>query len=171
MVDRLYADINWSKSSLVWYSDFHLATGFTSARTAGFWMYFMKALHHCLPVAVYKRVYNRCYPSVTCLFCGDVEVSDHVFFCSSDAAGHAHLVDVHASIWELCLGLSQSFSCVLQLLSTHFFNVIVGTALYKGFVFCEWYYESVFIFKDPKVAVQNIVAFVHDFCLAFRNDI
>ncbi|KAG9296511.1 hypothetical protein G9A89_015103 [Geosiphon pyriformis] len=123
----------------------------------------MKALHHHFPVAVCKHVYNRYYPSVTCLFCGDVEISDHVFFCFSDAADYAHLVDVHASIWESHSGLSQSFSCVLQLLSIHFSDVIVDTALCKNFVFCEWYHESVSIFKNPKVAAQNIVAFVYDF--------
>ncbi|KAG9292755.1 hypothetical protein G9A89_001285 [Geosiphon pyriformis] len=148
VVDKLFANIDWSKSSLVWHLDFHLATGFTNAQTAGFQTYFMKALYHRLPVAVYKRVYNRCYPSVMCLFCGDVEISDHVFSCLSDAVGHAHLADVHFS------------SCVLQLLFTHFSDVIVGTALCKGFVFCKWYHESVSIFKNPKVAAQNIVAFV-----------
>ncbi|KAG9288688.1 hypothetical protein G9A89_004307 [Geosiphon pyriformis] len=171
VVNRLCTDIDWSKSSSVWHPDFHLATGFTSAQTAGFWMYFMKALYYRLPVAVHKCVYNKCYSSVACLFCEDVKVSDHVFSCPSDAAGRAHLVDVHTSIWKLHSGLSQFFSCVLQLLSTHFSDVIVSTALCKGFVFCEWYHESVSIFKDSKVAAQNIVAFVHDFCLAFQDDI
>ncbi|KAG9293319.1 hypothetical protein G9A89_007565 [Geosiphon pyriformis] len=36
LVDSLYADVDWSKSSLVWYLDFYLAAGFTSAWTAGF---------------------------------------------------------------------------------------------------------------------------------------
>ncbi|KAG9298216.1 hypothetical protein G9A89_002704 [Geosiphon pyriformis] len=73
LVDSLYADVDWSRFFL----------------TAGFQMYFMKTLHHCLLVAVYKCLYNRSYPSVICLFCGDVEVSDHVFSCPFDAAGHA----------------------------------------------------------------------------------
>ncbi|KAG9305543.1 hypothetical protein G9A89_003606 [Geosiphon pyriformis] len=171
VMDRLHANINWSRSSLVWHLDFYLATDFISAQTAGFWMYFMKALHYHLLMAVHKCVYNRCYPSVICLFCGDVEVSDHVFSCLSDAAGRVYLADVHAFIWELCLSLSRFSSCVLQLLSTHFFDVIVSTALYKGFVFCKWYCESVFIFKDSKVAAQNIVAFVCDFSFMEKNEL
>ncbi|KAG9297051.1 hypothetical protein G9A89_000430 [Geosiphon pyriformis] len=48
----LHADIDWLRSSLVWHLDFHMATGFTSVRMAGFRTYFMKVLHHHHPVAV-----------------------------------------------------------------------------------------------------------------------
>ncbi|KAG9285361.1 hypothetical protein G9A89_010836 [Geosiphon pyriformis] len=118
----LHADIDWSRSLLVWHPDFYLAAGFTSTCTAGFCSYFIKTLHHHLPVV--------CYPSVVYLFCGNVEVSDHVFSCSFDAAGHAHLIEAYAS-----------------------------------------YHESVSVFKNSKVAAQNITFFVHKFCLAFQNDI
>ncbi|KAG9288552.1 hypothetical protein G9A89_006048 [Geosiphon pyriformis] len=97
LVNSLCADVNWSKSSL--------------------------ALHHCLLVAVHKHLYNKSYPSVICLFCGDVKVSDHVFSCPFDAAGCAWLVEVYVSTWEACSGLSRSFSCVSQLLSTWYSSV------------------------------------------------
>ncbi|KAG9287364.1 hypothetical protein G9A89_023736 [Geosiphon pyriformis] len=51
VADSLRADINWFKSSLVWHTDFHLASSFTSIRMASCHTYFMKALHHRLPVA------------------------------------------------------------------------------------------------------------------------
>ncbi|KAG9304767.1 hypothetical protein G9A89_016797 [Geosiphon pyriformis] len=148
--DCLHADIDWLRSSLVWHLDSHMATGFTSIQMAGFHTYFMKALHHCLLVAVG-------YPSVVCLFCGEVEVLDHVFSCSSDTDSHANLLDTYAAVWEL--------------LSTCISDVTVSTALCKDFVFSNWYCKSVFVYKDSKVAVVNVVNFVQKFCLAFHNNI
>ncbi|KAG9299734.1 hypothetical protein G9A89_013094 [Geosiphon pyriformis] len=94
----LHNGVNWSKSSLVWHPNSHLAAGFTSACTSGLQTYFMKSFHHWLPVAVHKCLYNRCYSSVVCLFCGDVEFLNHVFVCPFDAAGHAQLLDAHVSL-------------------------------------------------------------------------
>ncbi|KAG9301124.1 hypothetical protein G9A89_012507 [Geosiphon pyriformis] len=130
---------------------------------SGFWVLVdslhADALHHYLPVAVHKCLYNRSYSNIICLFCGNVEILDHVFSCLFDAAGCA------------CLRLSRFSSCVSQLLSNCIFNVVVGAALCKSFVFNEWYRKSVAVFKDSKVVAQNIVAFVHEFCLMFYNDI
>ncbi|KAG9284331.1 hypothetical protein G9A89_007486 [Geosiphon pyriformis] len=133
LVDSLRADVDWSRSCSVWHPDSHLAAGFTSARTAGSRTYFMKALHHHLPVAGYL--------SVLCLFCGNVEISDHVFSCPFDAG-----------------------DCACS-------DAVVSTAICKSFVFNKWYCESFSVFKDAKTAAQNIVAFVRKFCLAFRDDI
>ncbi|KAG9287439.1 hypothetical protein G9A89_023811 [Geosiphon pyriformis] len=143
VTDGLCANVNWSKSSLVWHPNSYLAVGSTS-----------------LPVAVHKRLYDRRYSSVVYLYCGDVEISDHVFFCSHDATGRVQLLDIYASAWETLSGLSWSSSCVG-----------VGTALYKGFFFNNWYHESVSVFKDSKVRANKIVDFVRGFCLAFQNDI
>ncbi|KAG9306299.1 hypothetical protein G9A89_018182 [Geosiphon pyriformis] len=109
----LYADINWFKSSLVWHTNFHLAFSFTSICMASCCTYFMKTLHFRLSVAVRKRLYDRRYSSVVCLFCSDVEISDHVFLCLHDAADCACLLDAHALTWEALSGLSHSSSCVL----------------------------------------------------------
>ncbi|KAG9284052.1 hypothetical protein G9A89_022826 [Geosiphon pyriformis] len=109
--------------------------------------------------------------SVVCLFCDEVEVSDHVFSCSSNADICASLLDTYATAWEVHSGLFCSFLCVLQLLSTCISDVTVSTALCKGFVFSNWYHKSVSVYKDPKVAVVNVVNFVHEFCLAFHDNI
>ncbi|KAG9305747.1 hypothetical protein G9A89_005145 [Geosiphon pyriformis] len=144
--DSLCADINWSKSSMVWHPNFHLASGFTSMHTADCHTYFMKALYHWLPVAVRKHLYDRRYPSVVCLFCGDVETSDHVFSCLQDA--------------ETLSGLSRSSSCVLQALASCVSEIGVGV-----------FHESVSVFKDSKEGARRIVSFVREFCLAFRDDV
>ncbi|KAG9288279.1 hypothetical protein G9A89_021310 [Geosiphon pyriformis] len=167
----LCTNIDWFKLLLVWHPDSHMAAGFTSKWTAGFRTYFMKALHHQLPVVVRKQLYNKHYSSVVCLFCGDVEVSDHAFSCPFDADGHARLLNVHVAIWGVHSGLAYFFSGVLQLLSTCVFNISVSTALCKGFVFKDWFRKSVSVFKDSRKASQNIVAFVYEFSLAFWEDI
>ncbi|KAG9287610.1 hypothetical protein G9A89_019671 [Geosiphon pyriformis] len=135
--DRLRANINWSKSFMVWHSNSHLASSFTSMRMASCHTYFMKALHHQLLVAVRKHLYDRRYPSVVCLFCGNVETSDHVFLCSQDVIGCACLLGAHTSAWKALSGLSRSFSCVLQALASCVSEVRIGVALCKGFVFDE----------------------------------
>ncbi|KAG9305299.1 hypothetical protein G9A89_007794, partial [Geosiphon pyriformis] len=88
---NLRSDVDWFRSSLVWHPNSHLAAGFTSKHTADCRTYFMKALYHQFPVAVCKHLYDRCYPSMICLYCGDVEISDHVFSYPSDASAHARL--------------------------------------------------------------------------------
>ncbi|KAG9307278.1 hypothetical protein G9A89_017106 [Geosiphon pyriformis] len=156
VVDDLHADINWFKSSLVWHPDSHLAAGFTNMCMAGYRTYFIKALYCWLPVAVWKCLYNKRYPSIVCLYCGDVEISDHVFSCSHDATGHVQLLDIHASAWEALSGLSRSSLCVLQLLASYSSKIRVGVALLKGF--------------DSEVGAREIVNFVHELCLAFQDD-
>ncbi|KAG9300720.1 hypothetical protein G9A89_023518 [Geosiphon pyriformis] len=167
LVDSLRADVDWSRSCSVWHPDSHLAAGFTSACTAGSWMYFMKALYYRLPVAVRKQLYDKGYPSVLCLFCGNVEISDHLFSCPFNAGDRARLMNAHASVWKTRSGLSHSTSCVSQLLSACASDAVVSMAICKGFVFNEWYCESFSVFKDTKTAARNIMAFVCEFCLAF----
>ncbi|KAG9302011.1 hypothetical protein G9A89_021055 [Geosiphon pyriformis] len=116
-----------------------MAAGFTSKQTADLCTYFMKALHCRLPVAIHKCLYDRSYPNVVCLYCGCVEVLDHVFSCDFDFASRGRL--------------------------------FVRVALCKDFVFNDWFFEAVSVFGDLKLAGVKIVDFVHDFCLAFRDEI
>ncbi|KAG9306835.1 hypothetical protein G9A89_005736 [Geosiphon pyriformis] len=139
--DRLRADINWL--SLLWCN--------TPILT------WHPALYHRLPVAVHKHLYDRRYPSVVCLFCGDVETSDHVFSCSQNAIGRACLLGTHASAWKALA------SCVSE--------IGIGVALCKGFVFDEWFRESVSVFNNSDEGTKRIVSFVRGFCLAFQDDI
>ncbi|KAG9306680.1 hypothetical protein G9A89_004227 [Geosiphon pyriformis] len=139
----------WFRSAFVWHPDSHMAAGSTSKHTAGIYTYFIKALHRRLPVAVHKRLYNRSYPSVICLFCGCVEVSDH------------------KNISSLC---HSTFS-VSQFLSSCVLNTLFHIALCKEFVFKEWFHEAVSVFGDFKNAGVKVVNFVRALCLAFRDEI
>ncbi|KAG9284718.1 hypothetical protein G9A89_002603 [Geosiphon pyriformis] len=143
---NLHADIDWLRSFLVWHPHSHLASSFTST------------LYYQLPVVVQKCLYDRSYPNVVCLFCGDIEVLDHIFSCSFET------VEVHS-------GLVWSSLCVSQLLSTCVADAVVGTVLCKGFVFSGWFCKSVLVFKDFKIVTLVIVNFMCAFCLSFRDDI
>ncbi|KAG9291304.1 hypothetical protein G9A89_021806 [Geosiphon pyriformis] len=156
----LFSDVNWLRSFQMWHLDLHMATGFTNKCTADSHTYFMKTLHCQLPVAVRKRLYDRCYPSVLCLYCGKVEVSDHVFSCSVNSSAHCHILNSGMSSWKELSGFSFSSSCVLQLLLT-------CASDFSVFSFSE----AVSVFHNPKVAGARVTDFAHSICLAFRNDI
>ncbi|KAG9290770.1 hypothetical protein G9A89_011733 [Geosiphon pyriformis] len=146
----LLFDVDWVHSSLVWHSNLHMATPNT-------YMYFMKALHHHLPVVIQKRLYSRLYSSVLYLYCGKVKVSDHVFFCKIDKSALS--------------GFAYSFLCVLQLLSLCSLSFSVFMALFKSFVFDDWFCKAVSIFYNSKVTSIKVVKFVHSISMAFRNNI
>ncbi|KAG9300150.1 hypothetical protein G9A89_010560 [Geosiphon pyriformis] len=136
----------------------------SSRHTADIRTYFMKALHYRLPVAVRKCVYDKCYSSVLCLYCGEVEVSDHVFSCVIDDAAHCRVLESCMSFWKVLSGLSLSASSILQLLSACTSDFLVFLTLCKGF-------EAVSVFHVPKVADIKIADFVCSICVAFRSDI
>ncbi|KAG9295281.1 hypothetical protein G9A89_021212 [Geosiphon pyriformis] len=102
--------------------------------------------------SVQKHLYNKCYSSVLCLYCKKI-------------------LNSSVSSWKELSGLSLFFSCVLQLLLIYTPDFLVSSALFKGFVFSEWFSEAVFVFYDPKVAGVRIINFACSFCLAFRDDI
>ncbi|KAG9294055.1 hypothetical protein G9A89_004923 [Geosiphon pyriformis] len=112
---NLHLDIDWPSFSRIWHSDSHMATGFTS----------------------------RCYLSVLCLYCGEVEVSGHVFSCVIDDSARRWILESCMSSWKAISGFSLSSSNVLQLLLTCASDFLVSSALYKGFVFSGWFREAV----------------------------
>ncbi|KAG9303948.1 hypothetical protein G9A89_005858 [Geosiphon pyriformis] len=147
----LHSDVDWFRLSLVWHSDLYMAAGFINRFTAGVHTYFMKALHYWLPVAVQKQLYNRCYPSMLCLYCGKIKVSDHAFSYAVDNSAHCCLLDAHATAWSLLSG------CFISSLS--------------DFVFKNWLQKAVSVFEDAKIAGQKIIEFVCNLCLVFRDEI
>ncbi|KAG9303442.1 hypothetical protein G9A89_013768 [Geosiphon pyriformis] len=78
--------VNWNSTTLVWHPDSHMLSGSTCQATAVLHTYFMKAVHFKLPIAVRKRLYNKNYPGVSCLFCGNMELPDHDFTCVKNAS-------------------------------------------------------------------------------------
>ncbi|KAG9294179.1 hypothetical protein G9A89_021538 [Geosiphon pyriformis] len=76
--------IDWKCTASVWHPDSHMLAEFTSRKSAVLCTYLMKAVHKRLPVAVQKRLYNKCYLSVLCLMCEEVEFSDYAFMYSAN---------------------------------------------------------------------------------------
>ncbi|KAG9289083.1 hypothetical protein G9A89_022392 [Geosiphon pyriformis] len=163
LVDSLSSEVDWLCLLLIWHPDLHMAADFTSRSLSSMHTYFIKSLHHQLPVVVQKCLYNRRYPSVLCLYCGEVEVSNHMFSCK--------LLDSYVEFWKALSGSFHSSLGILQLLSFSVSDFSVFMALFKDFVFNEWFCKAVSVFHNPKIAVLEIVKFVHSLGLAFREDV
>ncbi|KAG9307686.1 hypothetical protein G9A89_023251 [Geosiphon pyriformis] len=135
----LLSEIDWFYSFLVWHLDLHMATDFTSRPSAN------------------KHLYNRLYPSVLCLYCGDVKASDYEF---------SYKIDDSA-----IFGFSYSFLGILQILSSCVSDSSLAMAFHKGFVFNDWFYKMVTIFHDSKIAGLKIVKFMYFLSLDFRSNV
>ncbi|KAG9286536.1 hypothetical protein G9A89_014702 [Geosiphon pyriformis] len=64
----------------------------------------MKAVHRKLPVVVKKRLYDKCYPSVLCLFYGGVEFSDHAFTCVHEFGIRGEILAETSAYWSALAG-------------------------------------------------------------------
>ncbi|KAG9303268.1 hypothetical protein G9A89_013594 [Geosiphon pyriformis] len=119
----------------------------------------MKAVHRRLPVVIRKRLYDKRYPNVLCLFCGGMEFSDHAFTCVHESGVCGKILAETSVCWSALAGGSPVFA-VLRVLSQCFFDVGLYTLVCKGFVLGEWYEEACSIFEDRKVAATQIVDYV-----------
>ncbi|KAG9290474.1 hypothetical protein G9A89_002449 [Geosiphon pyriformis] len=153
-------DINWFCTVLVWHPDSHMSAGYTSRTTASLHTYLMKTLHRRLPVAVRKHLYNRNYPSVSCICCGEVEFSDHSFTCHLDFLMCQGILCEHSSLWKSFTGATLSSSAVLQSLASSVSDSDLYTALCKNLVLDNWLTEAKTFFVDSKLAMLRLVEFI-----------
>ncbi|KAG9300166.1 hypothetical protein G9A89_010576 [Geosiphon pyriformis] len=167
----LFSEINWLCLSLVWHSNLYMATGFTSEFSANACSYFIKALHHQLPVAVQKCFYNRLYLSVLCLYYGNMEALNHVFSYKIDDSVQCQLLKSYVDSWKAISGFFYSSSDILQMLFSCVFNSSLVMAFYKDFVFNDWFHKAVTIFHNLKVAGLEIIKFVYSLSLDFRSNV
>ncbi|KAG9290412.1 hypothetical protein G9A89_007143 [Geosiphon pyriformis] len=119
--------VNWNSTALVWHPDSHMLS---------------ETVHFRLPVAVQKRLYNKDYPGVSCLFCGNVELPDYGFTCVKDAFVRS---DILGDFGDLSLGVS---------------NVKLYSVFCKRFVLKSWMDETTASLGGKKKAV--IVVFRSD---------
>ncbi|KAG9305559.1 hypothetical protein G9A89_003622 [Geosiphon pyriformis] len=144
-------EIDWNATATIWHPNSHMLSGFTSKKLANLCTYMMKAVYKWLPVAVRKRLYNRSYPGVLCLLCGEVEFSDQVFTCSDNSGLHGDILVKAAEKWMSMSGLSSlSLSAILLSFSLCFLDVNLYTAVCKSFVIKNWYTEAVSVFEEKK---------------------
>ncbi|KAG9296022.1 hypothetical protein G9A89_011874 [Geosiphon pyriformis] len=136
-----------------------MLTGFTSRVSSTLRTYIMKAVHRRLPVVVRKKLYDKRYPSVLCLFCGGVEFFDHAFTYVYEFGICGEILSEASAHWSALAGGSPA-SAMLQVLSQCFINVGLYTLVCKGFMLGEWYKKACSIFEDRKVAATQIVDYV-----------
>ncbi|KAG9299386.1 hypothetical protein G9A89_014035 [Geosiphon pyriformis] len=148
-----------------------LENGLVSELSANACTYFMKALHYHLPDAIQKCFYSRLYSSVLCLYCDDVKMLDYVFSYRVDKSACCWLLYFHMDSWRALSGSTYASLYVLQLLLSCTFSSSVFMALFKDFVFDNWFHKTVSIFYDSKLAGLEIVKFVYSLSMAFRNNI
>ncbi|KAG9304117.1 hypothetical protein G9A89_006027 [Geosiphon pyriformis] len=138
--------VDWNSTALVWHPDSYMLSG---------------TVYFRLPVAIQKRLYNKNYPGVSCLFCGDVELPDHGFTYVKDASVQSDILGDFGGLWKTLISpdlLSPSF--VLQDLSLGVSDVGLYSIFCKGFVLKSWMDEAIASLSDKKKAVFVVVDFV-----------
>ncbi|KAG9304468.1 hypothetical protein G9A89_020032 [Geosiphon pyriformis] len=145
--------VDWNSTALVWHPDFHMLSGSMCQATAALHTYFMKAVHFRLPVVVRKKLYNKVYSGVSCLFCGDVELPDHGFTCVKDASVQLDILGDFGGLWRTLMNLSLGVS-----------DVGLYSVFCKGFVLKSWMDETTASLGDKKKAAIVVVDFIC--CLA-----
>ncbi|KAG9291853.1 hypothetical protein G9A89_012138 [Geosiphon pyriformis] len=139
--------VDWISTMKVWHLNFYMLAKFTGQKTLNLCLYLMKAVHRCLLIAVQKKLYNKGYPGVLCLLCGEVEFSDHVFTCLWDVVIHNKvLVKASAPV------LQTLFACSL--------NIGLYFIMCKGFMLNKWCEEAWGVFENKKQAIGKVVSFV-----------
>ncbi|KAG9291415.1 hypothetical protein G9A89_021833 [Geosiphon pyriformis] len=151
-----------NSTTLVWHPDSHMLSGNMCRTTAALYMYFMKAVHFKLFVAVRKRLYNKNYSGVLCLFCGDMELPNHGFTCVKDASVQSDILGDFSDLWKTLMGPDlMLLSFVLQNFSLGVSDVGLYLVFCKGFVLKSWMDEAIASLGNKKKAAFVVVDFVH----------
>ncbi|KAG9300419.1 hypothetical protein G9A89_010044 [Geosiphon pyriformis] len=101
-----FANIDMDKSFGVWQPDGKICLDFTSLFLAFLYSYLLKALHHCLPVTMKKRLYDPKHLSVLCIRCGMTKNSDYMFLCTHDNNAKKDLLLAARANWSVLMGAS-----------------------------------------------------------------
>ncbi|KAG9292480.1 hypothetical protein G9A89_001553 [Geosiphon pyriformis] len=96
---------------------------------------------------------------------------DYVFSCKIDNSVQCQLLEFYVDSWKTISGFFHSSSSILQMLFSCVSDSFLVMALYKGFIFNDWFCKTVTIFHNSKVAGLEIVKFVHSLSLDFRSSV
>ncbi|KAG9287191.1 hypothetical protein G9A89_001599 [Geosiphon pyriformis] len=136
-------DVDWNSTTLVWHSDSYMFSESTCRTTAALHTYFMKA-----------RLYDKAYSGILCLFCGNVELSDHVFTCANDVSACSNILNKFGNLWRSLLGCDLALpSSVLSDLSLGLSDIGLYSVFCKGF--------ATVALDARKKAIFVVVDFVH----------
>ncbi|KAG9284521.1 hypothetical protein G9A89_014125 [Geosiphon pyriformis] len=155
------SNVDWVTTSRVWHSDSYILVGFTSQRLATLHMYMMKAVHYRLPIAVCKRLYDKKYPGVLCLLCGEVELLDHVFTCAQNADIQKEILSKASAFWASLVGVyCLSSFAISQVLDLCHLDVGLYSVICKDFMLKDWCKKTIEVFNEKKKAVNLVVNLV-----------
>ncbi|KAG9291575.1 hypothetical protein G9A89_021994 [Geosiphon pyriformis] len=151
--DELVGSVDWIFTAKVWHTNSHMFAEFTSQSSLNLHTYLIKAVHRHLPVAVWKRLYDKRYPGVLCLLCGEVEFLDHVFTCAQNVAVYNEILAEASAYWVSVAGVCVlSSSAILQALSVCSLDVSLYSVVCKDFVLSEWYKKAT---VGPSVVIMK----------------
>ncbi|KAG9293615.1 hypothetical protein G9A89_005618 [Geosiphon pyriformis] len=135
---KLVECVDWAAMTKIWHLDSHMLTGFISRKSSNLYTYLIKAVHRQLPIVVRKKIYDKCYPSVLCLLCDEVEFSDYAFTCAHNVGVCSEVLAKASAHWSLLSNSSILFAfAVLQVLSQCFLDIELYAVVYKRFVLKE----------------------------------
>ncbi|KAG9300163.1 hypothetical protein G9A89_010573 [Geosiphon pyriformis] len=147
--DAMVGCVDWVATARVWHLDSYMLADFTSCKSSTLHFYIMKAVHRRLPMAVKKRLYNRCYSGVLCLLCGGVKFFDHAFTYVYKSDIHNEILAEASACWSALAGVFDCFSSVvLWVLSQCSIDVRLYALVCKRFVLDEWHRETCCVFDD-----------------------
>ncbi|KAG9302605.1 hypothetical protein G9A89_007309 [Geosiphon pyriformis] len=138
ILSAMLKNLDWHATAKVWYPDSHMLTGFTSQKTSNLYTYMIKAVHRRLPIAVRKRLYDKSYSGVLCLFCNETKLPDHVFTYACDIFVRNEILLEASTCWISLVGVCDlNSSTVLRTLVHCLSDVGLYSVVYKRFVLKE----------------------------------
>ncbi|KAG9287458.1 hypothetical protein G9A89_023830 [Geosiphon pyriformis] len=155
----------------IWHVNSHVRFGYTGSATATLHSYFIKTLHHWLPMAKRKKLYNLGYSSVLCILYGLLEDSDHSFVFVSDANTCKDLILDAIKDWTILLDACATCSIVVCLLHETMSSDHLYITLSKGFMLKEWVDEARGLLGDNSNSGALIIDLVHYFAKSHRSGV
>ncbi|KAG9288732.1 hypothetical protein G9A89_004351 [Geosiphon pyriformis] len=134
--------------------------------------HFVHDIFHSICKFQWERLYNKDYPGVSCLFCGDVKLPDHGFTCVKDAFVQSDILGDFGGLWRTLMGpnlLSPFF--VLRDLSLGVSDVGLYLVFCKEFVLKSWMDEATASLGDKKKVAIMVVDFVHCLAESYRTNL
>ncbi|KAG9297444.1 hypothetical protein G9A89_020845 [Geosiphon pyriformis] len=115
-------------------------------------------------VAVKKKLYNKSYPDVQCLLCGEMKLLNHVFLCALDVGVWEEILAEASALWISLVEVNfLSSSAVLWFLGLCSSDIGLYSVVCKRFVMKDWCAEAVGVFNNKKEAVSVVVNYVRRF--------
>ncbi|KAG9287888.1 hypothetical protein G9A89_017483 [Geosiphon pyriformis] len=172
MVDESFSDlIDKHHTFNMWHMDGQIKSSYTISASVMLSLYFVKALHHQLPVVKRKKLYNLSYLNVLCIHYGLLEDSDHIFVCVFNVNTRNDLILEAIKDWTILVGAHVICSVVVCLLHKAMDSNSLYMSLFKGFMFKDWVAKTKWFLEIESNSGSLVVDLVHHFAKNHRSSI